>query len=334
MDLQICNNGVVANIQDEAYVYEPMSRSQLAELLQFAGDFLVHVSTDQGAINVKTHERILGRIYILSVMCKGNQIRHWLIKEEDGKFGVECVKFPSIQMMLQHYVESGKSMIQGESVFLSKPIVRLDEVALKLNEMISQCLTPSTVEDFSCNETPESYISERCSLNSRLCYALSAKESDESTLCECGIIQSDTSQISQDNCTQGSKDSDRDIAQIDEWFCMIDSAVQTSHPTLTPDLFTQTDSRGSPVNKSAAVNSDFPHVHLSNYLDSNDDMIRTSAIDAANFFEFVDVYESRAKKDTSHSTLSKVLLAAEALFAEYKQLVSSLSVDSQNQTRA
>jgi hypothetical protein len=95
-------------------------------LLLNEGDFVIQ--SVEHATNYKTKEVINGTLCALSVNTTDkngtSKIRHWLVKQKDGKFGIEQATYDSVSEMIEDFVTSQKSILEDEVVLLKNPVVR------------------------------------------------------------------------------------------------------------------------------------------------------------------------------------------------------------------
>uniref|UniRef100_A0A915CLZ2 SH2 domain-containing protein n=1 Tax=Ditylenchus dipsaci TaxID=166011 RepID=A0A915CLZ2_9BILA len=102
------------------YFHGKVSVAQVNSLLKVDGDFLIQM-VDQ-ASNFKTKELIGGgSLPVLSVKQSG-KVRHWLIKQDKHKFGIEQAIFPYVSSMISFYLESQRSIVEGETVLIKHAV--------------------------------------------------------------------------------------------------------------------------------------------------------------------------------------------------------------------
>ncbi|XP_028907955.1 tyrosine-protein kinase Fes/Fps [Ornithorhynchus anatinus] len=115
-------------LQDQEWYHGAIPRTEVQELLQASGDFLVRES--QGK-----------QEYVLSVLWDG-QPRHFIIQSADNVYRLEGDGFLSIPLLVDHLLRSQQPLTKKSGVILSKPVPRdkwvLNHEDLVLGERIGR----------------------------------------------------------------------------------------------------------------------------------------------------------------------------------------------------
>ncbi|XP_061451018.1 tyrosine-protein kinase Fes/Fps isoform X2 [Rhineura floridana] len=112
----------------QAWYHGAIPRMEVQRLLQANGDFLVRES--QGK-----------QEYVLSVLCDG-QPRHFILQSADNMYRLEGEAFPTIPLLIDHFLKTKQPITKKSGVILAKPIAKdkwvLDHEDVLLGERIGQ----------------------------------------------------------------------------------------------------------------------------------------------------------------------------------------------------
>ncbi|XP_044300788.1 tyrosine-protein kinase Fes/Fps [Varanus komodoensis] len=115
-------------LKQQAWFHGVIPRAEVQRLLQSPGDFLVRES--QGK-----------RECVLSVLWAG-QPRHFLLQAADNLYRLEGEAFPTVPLLIDHFLKSQQPITKKSGIILAKPILKdewvLDHEDLLLGELIGQ----------------------------------------------------------------------------------------------------------------------------------------------------------------------------------------------------
>ncbi|KAJ6662794.1 hypothetical protein lerEdw1_010998 [Lerista edwardsae] len=171
----------------QAWYHGAIPRMEVQRLLQADGDFLVRES--QGK-----------QEYVLSVLWDG-QPRHFILQAADNLYRLEGEAFPTIPLLVDHFLKAKQPLTRKSGVMLAKPIEKdkwvLDHEDVLLGERIGQVTDLVVVvgnfgEVFGgrlrCDNTPVAVKSCRETLPPELKAKFLQEASGHSDACVCVVI--------------------------------------------------------------------------------------------------------------------------------------------------
>ncbi|KAM6426160.1 tyrosine-protein kinase Fes/Fps isoform 2-T2 [Liasis olivaceus] len=129
----------------QTWYHGAIPRMEVQKLLQINGDFLVRES--QGK-----------QEYVLSVLWDG-QLRHFILQAADNLYRLEGEAFPTIPLLVDHFLKSRQPLTKKSGIVLAKPIPKdkwvLDHEDILLGERIGQGNFGEVFSGFlRCSNTP------------------------------------------------------------------------------------------------------------------------------------------------------------------------------------